>query len=141
MQDAALPLTSDDGTASPSTALVQWCDLLIEAFDKMGRSAKVGRLYKRMMEEAGFVDVVEVAYKWPMNTWPKHPEHKELGAWQLTNNLEGIQAWTMAPFTRMLGWSPAQVEIFLVEVRKDFKNRNIHAYWPVRIVYGRKPEH
>lgn len=140
MQDLALPFTSDDGTASPSTTLVKYCNLAIEAFAKMGRPADIARSYKRMMEEAGFVDVVEVVHKWPTNTWPKDPEHKEIGAWQLTNNLEGVQGWVMAPFTRVLGWTPAEVEIFLVDVRKDLKNRKIHAYWPVHFVYGRRPE-
>lgn len=103
MQDSAFPFKSDDGTLSPSTALTQWCELAVEAFDKMGRPATAVKSYKRMMEEAGFVDVVEIVHKWPTNTWPKDPEHKEIGAWQLTNNLEGLQGWSMAPFTRMLG--------------------------------------
>jgi hypothetical protein len=34
-------------------------------------------------------------------------------------------------FTNVLGWSAADVEAFLVGVRKDLRNRNIHAYWPV----------
>jgi hypothetical protein len=31
------------------------------------------------MEEAGFVDVVEVIYKWPMNRWPANKKMKEIG--------------------------------------------------------------
>jgi hypothetical protein len=33
-------------------------------------------------------------------------------------------------FTNVLGWSAAEVETFLVDVRKDLKNRNTHGYWP-----------
>ena len=113
---------------------------MIEAFDKVGRSATIVNTYKQLMEEAGFVDVVEVVHKWPTNPWPKDPEYKELGAWTLTNDLQGLQGWTMAPFTRVLGWSQEAVEVFLVEVRKDLKNRKIHAYWPVHFIYGRKPD-
>lgn len=31
------------------------------------------------MEEAGFVDIVEYIYKWPMNKWPANKKIKELG--------------------------------------------------------------
>lgn len=140
MQDLGVPYASDDGTLSPDSALCKYRDLILEACEKMGRPANVAKNYKRLMEEAGFVDVVEVIHKWPTNTWPKDPEYKEIGAWQLTNNLQGLQAWCMAPLTRGLGWSPADVEVFLIDVRKDLKNRKIHAYWPIHFVYGRKPE-
>ena len=140
MQDVAYPYASDDGTLSPSTALHGWCNLVVQACDKLDRSATVVKLYKQLMEEAGFVDVVEVVHKWPTNTWPKDPEFKELGAWQLTNYLEALQAVSMAPLSRGFGWSPAAVEVLLVDVRKDLKNRKIHAYWLVHFVYGRKPE-
>ena len=86
------------------------------------------------------MDVVEVVRKWPINRWPKDPELKELGMWNMENFLQGLQASVMAPFTRALGWSPAQVEIWLADVRKDIMSRRIHAYWPIYFVYGRKPE-
>jgi hypothetical protein len=31
------------------------------------------------MERAGFTDVVQTVYKWPMNRWPKDRKYKELG--------------------------------------------------------------
>ena len=53
----------------------------------MNRSTTTAKSYKRLMEEVGFVDVVEVVHKWPTNTWPKDPEYKEIGAWQMINDL------------------------------------------------------
>ena len=140
MQDIDFTFKSDDGTAPPESALVRWSDLLIEAFGKFGRPCNLAPKYKELMEEAGFVDVKEVVYKWPINDWAKDPMFKEIGAWQYHNILEGMQAISMAPLTRSLGWSPQDVELFLMEVRKDLKNRKIHAYLPVHFVYGRKPE-
>jgi len=35
----------------------------------------------------------------------------------------------MAVFTRGLGWSKEQTEVFLAGVRKDMKNTKIHCYW------------
>ena len=140
MQDIQYTIRSDDDTVTPSTPLLKWGELMIQAYRKLGHVAESAISYKQQMEEAGFVDVVEVVHKWPSNTWPKDPEHKEIGMWNYMNILQGLQGFTMAPFTRGLGWSPAQVEVFLVDVRKDLKDRKIHAYWPIHFVYGRKPE-
>ena len=35
----------------------------------------------------------------------------------------------MALFTRILGWKKEEVDVFLVDVRKDMKNPKFHAYW------------
>ncbi|KPM35008.1 hypothetical protein AK830_g11569 [Neonectria ditissima] len=32
-----------------------------------------------------------------------------------------------------------ELDIFLADVRRDLKNPNIHAYWPIVVVYGQKP--
>jgi hypothetical protein len=37
--------------------------------------------YKAWLEEAGFVDVQEMHFAWPINTWPKNPHLKRLGIW------------------------------------------------------------
>lgn len=44
------------------------------------------------------------------------------------SNLSGM---TTALYTRGLGWSPEEVEVFLADVRKDMKNPRIHSYWPM----------
>jgi hypothetical protein len=53
---------------------------------------------------------------------------KEVGMYQMMNFLDGLQALTMALFTRALGWKVADVENFLVAVRKDIKDKSIHSY-------------
>ena len=83
------------------------------------------------MQEAGFVNVQTTIYKCPINTWPKGKKEKMLGLWSLANMLDGLEGFTMALFTRMLGWQQSEVDAFLVDVRKAFKNRAVHAYFPV----------
>ncbi|GJC81164.1 putative methyltransferase tdiE [Colletotrichum liriopes] len=91
------------------------------------------------MTEVGFKDVVLTKNKWPMNSWPKDPHYKTLGTWSLENYLQGIEGWTMAAFTKGLGWTKEQVQVFLIDVRNEMKDKTIHAYWPVYSIYGRKP--
>ena len=47
---------------------------------------------------------------------------------------QAVQGLTLALFTRLLEWTPEQVEVFLVDIRKEFKDRRIHAYWPVYVL-------
>lgn len=42
---------------------------------------------------------------------------------QLKQGLHGI---VMALFTRSLGWRPEEVEVFLVELRKQLNDKNHH---------------
>ncbi|KAK7430965.1 hypothetical protein QQZ08_002494 [Neonectria magnoliae] len=130
----------DDGTLTEDHTLFKWCNLLDEAAVKLQRSFERTNRFKDIMAEAGFVDVVETRFKWPTNRWPKERKYKELGAWNNENASLALEALTMAPFTRSLGWSREEVELFLIDLRNDFNDRTIHAYWPICSVYGRKPE-
>ncbi|KAI8238016.1 putative methyltransferase tdiE [Colletotrichum sp. SAR 10_86] len=112
-------LQSDDNTLRPDSAVVTSVDV---------------------MKEVGFVDIVMTKYKWPMNSWPKDPKHKLIGTWSLHNNLEGIEGWTMAAYTRALNWKKEEVQAFLVDVRNGLKDKSMHAYMPIYAIYGRKPE-
>ncbi|KAI8251695.1 putative methyltransferase tdiE [Colletotrichum sp. SAR 10_77] len=103
-------LQSDDNTLRPDSAVVTSVDV---------------------MKEVGFVDIVMTKYKWPMNSWPKDPKHKLIGTWSLHNNLEGIEGWTMAAYTRALNWKKEEVQAFLVDVRNGLKDKSMHAYMPM----------
>jgi hypothetical protein len=52
---------------------------------------------------------------------------KKIGAYNLTQLYEGLQGFSIRPFTKFLGWTPEEVEVLLVDVRKDLRNQNIHA--------------
>ncbi|KXX79869.1 Phosphoethanolamine N-methyltransferase 1 [Madurella mycetomatis] len=129
--DVAFPLVSDDGTLTEDCAQRRWSTAVLEATEKAGSPLNSALKYEQQLADAGFKDIVHVEYKWPSNTWPKDRKYKELGAWSYENNLQGIQAASLVPLTRVLGWTVEEVEALLVEVRKEMKDRNIHAYWPM----------
>jgi hypothetical protein len=58
---------------------------------------------------------------------------KELGMWHEVNQEDGLEGATLAMFTRVLGWEPLQVQEFLVEVKKNTRDKSIHAYWPMYV--------
>ena len=44
------------------------------------------------------------------------------------NWLDGIQGFTLGAFHHALGWSRAEIEAYLVNVRCAIQDRNVHAY-------------
>lgn len=52
---------------------------------------------------------------------------KDVGAFNLVQLKEGLEGFSLVLFTRVLGWSPEEVQVLLSKVRKDLENRNIHA--------------
>ncbi|CAI4220169.1 unnamed protein product [Parascedosporium putredinis] len=140
LMDAIYPVESDDGTLTEDSAVYRWNKLLTEAAAKANRRLDEGRNHRQNLIDAGFQNVTETRYKWPINTWPKDPKFKDLGAWTLENFLQGVQGFTLALFTRVLGWTQEEIELFLIEVRKGYKDRRIHAYWHIVVVHGQRPE-
>ncbi|KAI8293102.1 Cytochrome P450 monooxygenase lolP1 [Colletotrichum sp. SAR 10_98] len=122
---------SDDGSLTPEHAMWQWADKLDECCKILGRPFVHVPSLVPMLKEAGFVDVKIVPFKWPVGPWAKDPHYKELGEWAFANALEGLEAWTIAAFTRALNWSYAEVQTLLSEVRKDMNDRSIHHYTPM----------
>jgi len=125
-QDADFPMRAVDDTLA-GTALWEWNMAIVDGAAKAGRPWTNTKKYKGWMEEIGFVDVREELLYWPVNTWPRDPHLKKLGLWFQHDLLEGLNS-TRAVLTRGLGWSNEEVEAFLIDVRKDIKDRNEHAY-------------
>ncbi|KAI8310247.1 Secondary metabolism regulator LAE1 [Colletotrichum sp. SAR11_240] len=139
LQELDLFPSCDDGTLTKDSPLMKWADLLYGASVKFGRPYLEISTLRKAMIEAGFEDVTMSTYKWPSNSWPRDIHFKELGMWQRENMLSGLDGFTLAPLTRAHDWSPAEVSVFLIDVRKVINDRNIHAYWPIYFIVGRKP--
>ncbi|KAH6675644.1 S-adenosyl-L-methionine-dependent methyltransferase [Halenospora varia] len=139
-QDVVLPMRAIDDTIE-GTALQHWQEKTIASAATLGTSWKNSGNYTRYFEDAGFVDVVEQHFQWPMNTWPKGTRMKTLGTYWQEDMLRGLEALSMAVLTRGGGMKKEEVLELTAEVRKDIHNKNIHAYLPIVVVYGRKPEH
>ncbi|WQF77914.1 Putative S-adenosyl-L-methionine-dependent methyltransferase superfamily [Colletotrichum destructivum] len=140
VQEIDLYTASDDDTLKPDSALMKWCHLLQQASDRFGSPFVRIPTLKEVMLDVGFVDVSLSVSKWPTNAWPKEPKWKEIGIWNNENVLSGIEGFSMAALTRGHEWTREEVNVFLIDVRKDLKDRNIHAYWPVYFITGRRPD-
>jgi hypothetical protein len=122
----------DDGTLPQDSDIVRWHDLL-------ERGASLGSInlrfwspeLKTQAEKAGFVNVEVKEYKIPIGIWPRNKKLKSLGAYQRAILMDGLEAFSLAIFTRLLGWSKKEVEGFLWGVRQELKTTSYHWYWPL----------
>lgn len=138
--DYACEFFSDDDTLQQASNLVKWAALLKKASEKFGKGMDAAKGHKQQLIDAGFKNVREDIYKVPTNPWAKDPRMKELGRYEQVNFMEGLEAWTLALYTRVLGWSALEVEIFFADVRKELVDRSLHLYSKWYFVYGQKPE-
>ncbi|KAI8242428.1 Secondary metabolism regulator LAE1 [Colletotrichum sp. SAR 10_96] len=128
LQENDFLFASDDGTLSPEKPLAKFSSLVREACVKFGRQFIDVPLMEDMMKEVGFQDVALQRFKWPSNPWPKDPHYKKIGEWNYHNFVAAAEALAMGPLTRAHGYRKEDVDVFLIDVRKNMRDPRIHSY-------------
>lgn len=108
--------------------LAEWNKLIIEAAAKYGRPWMNAQHYQAWMKEVGFQDVTERREFTTLSPWAKGRRNKYLSIWLRHNLLLGLEAWSLALFTRVLGWSVERLQVLLEGVRRDLHDTSIHAF-------------
>ncbi|KAK1715242.1 methyltransferase [Colletotrichum lupini] len=139
LQEMKWNFNCDDDTMSPDYALTKMMKLVWEGLGKFGIEADVADVNPKRIDDAGFINLVQDVQKVPVGEWPKREDLKMIGAYCKAVLYDGIHGVTMGPLTRGLGWSAPEVEIFLIDVRKDLLNTGIHSYVFYHSVAGQKP--
>ncbi|KPM42830.1 Lovastatin diketide synthase LovF [Neonectria ditissima] len=132
-------LECDDESVTSSNAFKKWCDEIVDASEKADRPLPLAEKLKSWYVEAGFVDVHEKVYKIPVNGWPKVRKLKRLGEMWQENIEDGLQGFSYALLHRVKGMTKEEIEVSLVDVRKDLADKRMHGYQKLYVVWGRKP--
>lgn len=107
---SSLPFCDDD-TMTEEWRFNEWSRHLDDASVMCNRPLSTGKHLKQWYIDAGFVDVQEKIIKLPVNTWPKNKNLKMLGQlWNEHLNI-GLDSFSLALFSRVLGWSQEQIEV------------------------------
>lgn len=138
MHDGDFMIYSEDDSIK-DTWFLEWNKHFVNAANQAGREPCPGPKLEKWVRDAGFEDVFHEKVRLPVGMWPKHPKLKEVGAFNLVQLREGLEGFSLALFTRILGWSNEEVQVLLSKVRKDMDNKNIHAQDDLHLVWGRKP--
>lgn len=139
LQGVDARLHSDDGTIEQAPNAQLWINKLREACTKFGKPADGGSEWKARLTKAGFVDVHQEVRKLPIGPWPKDPKFKELGKYQVIQELKVVESYTPKLFEHALGWSVQEIQILMAKVKQELTNPSVHLYLPVTIAWGRKP--
>ena len=94
-----------------------------------GRPLDVAPQLKDMMEKAGFIDVVDMRNKCPLGDWAKSPRLKQMGLCTKQMFRSGIEAYSLAPFTRVLGMKESEVRKLIEGVVEEVEKPGVHIYW------------
>lgn len=144
--EMSVVLKSDDGSVKEGSIFDQWGKVSLEAGDKFGKDLRIHEQIKGYVTDAGFEDVVEMVYKWPVGPWAKDEYMKHFGAYNRIHWQEGIEGWSMALLTRVLNvslhiptpieckaymylqWTYTEVQAYLGKMREALKDNSIHAF-------------
>ena len=138
IQEFGSHLYSDDDPELKNAPSVRyWTDLLTEVGIEFGKDFDPDQ--KKMVEEAGFVDVREDLYKVPVGRWPKDPRLKELGMYQREMVLDSVEPYTLALLTRLRNWTQEECQVLIAKVKGEVKDPSFHGYAKFRFTYGMKP--
>ncbi|KAJ3542215.1 hypothetical protein NM208_g4210 [Fusarium decemcellulare] len=139
--EASIHFRSDDGTVNEKTAMGQFGKFFVEGGKKMGRSMTVveDEIQRKSIEEAGFEAIEEANFKTPIGPWPKDPKQNEIARYQqmaVEQDTEGTMMYVAA----LNGWSKEEVTVYISQLRKELRSKDIHGYYRQKIVWARKPE-
>jgi hypothetical protein len=107
---------------------MEYCEAIHESVTKLGFPANPGSTLKRMLREAGFIDVTHTAKKLPWGPWPEDEKMKELGRWARLQMATAIDAYGMAALTRFAGKSAEEAKKMCEEATQATHDPGIHVY-------------
>jgi len=122
---------SEDGTFKGSH-IDHYTRALKEASDKSGKTMDNAPKIPQYLKDAGFVNIQSRKFKACIGTWPKDPYYKEIGKVGAAISQSGGEAYGLAVFTRVLGWSSEKAKKLIDAAVRDLVERksDVHAIYP-----------
>ncbi|KAJ9638964.1 hypothetical protein H2201_007434 [Coniosporium apollinis] len=129
----------DDGSMPDDYKLTEYIGYIQKGLAVLGPDLQAALKLADKLKATGFVNVEERVLKVPIGTWARNQTLKKIGLYFQAVLMDGLQGIALGPMCRGLGWSPEEVEVFLPSVREDLKNKSIHSYFTLHVIYGQKP--
>ncbi|KAG7140278.1 Secondary metabolism regulator LAE1 like protein [Verticillium longisporum] len=128
----------DDGTLTESSKTYQWLSEFRRLAQPLGFD--IAPALPQLLEDAGFEDVRIVQRRVPLGTWPKDAHLREIGrAFRVQFVEYALEAYSLALFTRLGGWTNEEAQVLFAMVRDEMKTNKVHLYTYTAFVTGRKP--
>jgi hypothetical protein len=124
-------VTTDDNSLPEDSALGSWGPIMQKCGDRAGRPCDIVLTMPESIKNAGFVDVHEKVYKWPIGPWPRDQKFKEAGMVNSQHWMSGMEGWCMWLLTKYGDpepWTKDEVHVYCAKLRSELKNPSYHAY-------------
>ncbi|GJC88069.1 secondary metabolism regulator LAE1 [Colletotrichum liriopes] len=109
----------------------RWAKTIFEATDRLGKTAKQTRDHgiANHLRDAGFVDIVENRWAFPIGGWALNPKIKEVGAINLEYLDQGLEGFGIFLLKQIMGWEDAEILVFISEMRKALNDLSLQTYF------------
>ncbi|KAI5805350.1 S-adenosyl-L-methionine-dependent methyltransferase [Peziza echinospora] len=135
-----LPYECDDGTMPLDSAIYRWSKHCVESSRLSGKSMEICQHIPQWLDQTGYTNIMERVVKTPMGgSWCETEKERELGKWNAVNLMEGLEGFSLALFTRFLGWNPIEVQALLGLVRTEVQQQKVHSYYKTYFFTAQKP--
>lgn len=152
-------IMSDNGRLTPEMAVYRWWHAYVESMQAMNRDARIGARLEGLLVEAGLRNVYVDFRRLPIGGWsagaymPRAPQRVVLLWWtsyahdadvalkdpnmasigresvEMVGDL--LQALGLWPFTAQLGWTTAQFDGLIRQVRSELQDITLRLYLPM----------
>ncbi|KAJ4298850.1 hypothetical protein N0V90_004093 [Kalmusia sp. IMI 367209] len=127
------------GEYTKDCKLGQWADKIADGLRKFGNEPDPGAQIENWVRENGFINVEARTFPFPVGTWPKDKKLKEVGAFNLLQFLDNLEALTMRIYQNAWGWSADEVKVLCAELRKELRNPRMLLQHNYYVVWAQKP--
>ncbi|KAJ5253238.1 hypothetical protein N7489_003648 [Penicillium chrysogenum] len=115
---------TDDGSLPPDNVLSHIGPNIIWCGTHAGRPCDTVDTISNSIRKAGYINVHEKTYKWPIGPWPKEKQLKEVGTVNFQHWITGLEGWCMWLFTKFgepQPWAKEEVHVYVAQLRKELK--------------------
>lgn len=129
--EASPAVECDDSSLPEDNILRGWGPTIFGCGERAGRECDIIDTMPEVIRKAGFVDVHEKSYKWPIGPWPRDQKYKEAGTVNFQHWMSGMEGWCMWLLTKFGApepWTKDEVHVYVAKVRAELKNPRFHIY-------------
>lgn len=124
-------IETDDDSLPSDSILNDWGPNMLGCGERAGRGCDTLDSMVDRIGDAGFLNIRQKNYKWPIGPWPRNQQLKEAGTVNLQHWLSGMEGWCMWLLTRFGAphpWNQEEVHVYVAKLRSELMNPRFHIY-------------
>ncbi|KAK0641842.1 S-adenosylmethionine-dependent methyltransferase [Cercophora newfieldiana] len=127
--DSSVNIIDNDNSLPKDNPYPAWNQFFVDAGKKIGKTFNVTENDQQIdwAREAGFDNINLIKHKIPFGTWPAEKKWKEIGVFNQTASVEGLEGYGLLVGTHILGWELTELQVFFAKVRSAMLNTSYHA--------------